>query len=150
MKFLHEVAIAGSLDAIWNVLDDIPRAAACMPGVTDVIHTENDQYQGVIQVQVGPMKFNLTGTVGVNRESDKKGWTMNARAQDNRINGGVQATIDAKLVEQSSNTASLTVTADVQFLGRIGTLGQPLIKRKADEMIEAFTKNLQAAVQSKA
>jgi carbon monoxide dehydrogenase subunit G len=148
MKFVHEVLINGSLDAIWNVLDNIPRAASCMPGVTEMIHTENDQYQGVIQVQVGPMKFNLTGIVGVNREPDKKSWTMKARAQDNRINGGVQATIDAKLSEQSLNIANLNVTADVQFLGRIGTLGQPLIKRKADEMIQAFTKNLQAVVQS--
>ena len=74
-----------------------------------MIHTENDQYRGVVQVQVGPMKFNLTGTVGVNREPDKKSWTMKARAQDNRINGGVQATIDAKLSEQSLNMTNLNV-----------------------------------------
>jgi len=147
MKFAHEVLIDGSIDAIWNVLDDIPRAASCMPGVTEVIHTQDDEYQGVIQVQVGPMKFQLTGTVDVQRAPDTKSWTMKARAQDNRVNGGVQATINAMLAEQSSNVANLNVTADVQFLGRIGTLGQPLIKRKADQMIEAFTKNLQAAVE---
>ena len=38
----------------------------------------------------------------------------------------------------------MQATADLQFSGRLGELGQPLIRRKADAMLEEFTENLQA------
>ena len=46
----------------------------------------------------------------------------------------------------AARSFDLAQTADVHFLGRLGTLGQPLIKRKADEMIQAFSENLRQAV----
>lgn len=146
MKFEHSVSIDGSRDSVWEILNDIPRAASCLPGVNDVRHEKDNTYLGAVRVQVGPMAFSLGGSVDITQDTDAGHWNMRARAQDKRIGGGVQANIDAFLTESSSEATELRVTADVQFLGRLGTLGQPLIKRKADELIQAFAENLQQAV----
>jgi carbon monoxide dehydrogenase subunit G len=42
----------------------------------------------------------------------------------------------------------LDVTADVQILGKIATLGQFAIKRKAKDVVQRFARNLAAELQS--
>jgi carbon monoxide dehydrogenase subunit G len=38
------------------------------------------------------------------------------------------------------------VTADVHLSGRLGELGQPLIRRKADAMVREFAENVREAL----
>ena len=71
---------------------------------------------------------------------------MRVRARDKRVGGGVQASIEVILVERDEDKSELSVKTDVQFIGRLGDLGQPLIKRKADSTIQEFAENLRLAV----
>ena len=47
-----------------------------------------------------------------------------------------------------TRTASGVTGADVSFSGRLGQLGQPLIKKKADDMVQEFAEGLKRAVAS--
>jgi len=38
--------------------------------------------------------------------------------------------------------AELEIVADTTFMGRLGELGQPIIRRKARNTLEEFSKNL--------
>ena len=68
--------------------------------------------------------------------------------RDKRVGGGVQASIEVTLVERDEDKSELSVKTDVQFIGRLGDLGQPLIKRKADSTIQKVAENLRLAVSS--
>jgi len=144
--FEHRVTIEASKNHIWDVLSDFPRAARLMPDVGDVKQKEDGSYGGTMRIRIGPIGLNLSGTIEVQQDDDLGLWNMKASAQDRRVGGGVQADIRVELVGSSSSASELSVTADVQLLGHLGQLGQPLIKRKANSTIQAFAENLKAAV----
>ncbi len=119
-----------------------------MPDVSDVKQQGDGSYGGTMRIRIGPIGLNLAGTIDVQQDDELGLWNMKASAQDRRVGGGLQATIRVELVESSPTASELSVTADVQLLGRLGQLGQPLIKRKANSTIQAFAENLKAAVSS--
>ncbi|MCH8064050.1 MAG: SRPBCC family protein [Chloroflexi bacterium] len=132
-------------DAVWAVLSDFPRAASLMPDAGEVRRSEDGGYEGRMRLRVGPIGLNLSGTVHVEQDDDQGTWSMKAGARDRRVGGGFQAQIDVKLARLSTESSELNIRADVQLLGRLGQLGQPLIKRKAESTIRQFAENLRAA-----
>lgn len=146
MKFEHQVTIDAPREVLWSLLADVPRAARLLPGVEQVESLEDGTYRGTMRIRLGPMGFSFSGTAEVVHNEEEGRWTMNAQAQDRRVGGGVRAIIDASLTEPSAGVTDLHVSADVQFMGRLGQMGQPLIRRKADSIIQEFADGLKRAV----
>jgi len=146
VKFEHTVIIDAPSDAVWAILSDFPRAASLVPDAGELKQSDDGGYEGTMRLRVGPIGLNLSGTVHVEQDDDQGTWSIKAGARDSRIGGGFQAQIDASLKELSVETSELSVRADVQLMGRLGQLGQPLIKRKAESTIRQFAENLRAAV----
>ena len=73
---------------------------------------------------------------------------MRADAADKGAGGAVKAVLAMSLTELPGPTPStlLNLEADAQIMGRIGEFGQPVIRKKADQMVAEFTKNLQNAI----
>lgn len=116
-----------------------------MPGVQDVTQQPDGTYTGKVRIRVGPIGFNLAGTVTMKEDRGAGKWSMTSQAQDPRIGGGVASTVETIITEPSPGSTRMQVSADVQFSGRLGQLGQPLIKKKADSMVKEFTENLKKA-----
>ena len=146
MKFERRLDIEASRSSLWAILSDFPRASRCLPGVEDVKDLGDGKYEGTIKVRVGPVGLRLAGTIEVHQDETAGRWKMQARAQDRKVGGGVRAIIEAALSEQSPSESELWVSADVQFMGRLGEMGQPLIRRKAETAINEFADNLKKAV----
>ena len=147
MIFEHTITVDAPSDEVAAFLADVPKVAACVPGVGDVSLVGDDEYEGRLRVRLGPVGFSLTGQAQV--QSDEDG-TMRARGggRDRRIGAGVDATIEARVEPLGAGESEVRVTADVQFSGRLAELGQPLIRRKADAMVRDFARNMQAAFSS--
>ena len=146
MKFERRLDIPASRESLWAILGDFPQAARCLPGVEDILDLGDGKYEGTMRIRVGPVGLRLTGTVDVHQDETSGRWNMQARAQDKRVGGGVRAIIEAVLSEQAPSESELWVSADIQFMGRLGEMGQPLIKRKAETAINEFAENLKQAV----
>lgn len=145
MKLQHRATVAAPRDRVWSLLMDVPRVASCVPGVESVTPEGDDRYRGRFRVHVGPVRLTLDGDVALSERDDAAGRAvMRANGTDARMGGGVRAVVTLSLVPGTST--EMVVDSDVQILGRIGELGQPLIKRKADEIMSAFAKNLAQAV----
>jgi carbon monoxide dehydrogenase subunit G len=71
---------------------------------------------------------------------------MRADAADKRVGGAVKATMDMQVDEASADTSNLTIVTDAQVMGRIGEFGQPIIRKKADQIMQEFAKNLSKEV----
>ena len=71
---------------------------------------------------------------------------MRADAADKRVGGAVKAVMDMQVDEASADTSNLTIVTDAQVMGRIGEFGQPIIRKKADQIMQEFAKNLSKEV----
>ena len=63
-------------------------------------------------------------------------------ANDRRVGGGVKTNMTMKLNAKTTHESELEIMADTTFMGRLGELGQPIIRRKARNTLEDFMKNL--------
>lgn len=146
MRFENTVIIQAPRQVVWDYLSDFPRAAECLPGVESVKQLDTGDYEGTMKIRIGPIGLSLSGTVSLEMDESEGRWSMRIQARDRRVGAGVSATIKTALSESTPETSELVVTADVQFMGRLGGLGQPLIKRKANSTIIEFAQNLSKAV----
>lgn len=143
MKLDQESSIGAPRDAVWEILMDIPLAASLIPGVKDVSSTGENTYSGIMQVGVGPMKLNLEGELTADANPDDYTWRLEGHANDRRLGGGIRVIVEAAVTEDGADKSGLAVSTDIQFMGRVGTLGQPLIRSRAKSQMKDFVKNLE-------
>ena len=146
MRFENKISVRASKASLDGLLSDIPTVARFIPGVESVTDLGGNAYQGTMKVRVGPMAFTFAGKVEVDQDLPEGRWEMRAQARDPRGGTGVTASINVQMTETDENVTELDIVSDVQFLGRLGEMGQPLIRKKAASTIQEFATNLQQAV----
>ncbi|HLF03701.1 MAG TPA: SRPBCC domain-containing protein [Dehalococcoidia bacterium] len=148
MKLEHRCLVPASRDAAWELLLDVPRVAPCIPGLKEIAPDGPDRYRAALQARVGPMSFNLTGTIQVLGQDRAKGEArFLVDAQERRVGGSVRADLTVQLNSHPSSAqrpeqTELVILTDAAFLGRLGELGQPVIRRKASATVQEFADNL--------
>jgi uncharacterized protein len=145
LKFEHTIDIPASKPKVQAFLKDFERAAKCLPGVEETKAIGNDQYEGRMRIKVGPLGFNIRGKARVEQRPDGA-WVVHGEGKDARIAAGVRATLEATLKETAPEATEVLVQADVTFSGALGGMGQPVIRKKADAMVQEFAENLRRAV----
>ncbi len=141
--------LPASREATWALVMDIPKAAACIPGIIEVTPDGEDRYQATLRARVGPMGMNLSGTITVlSQDADAGEAHFLVEANDRRVGGGVKTNMSMKVIAKSADETGLEIMADTTFMGRLAELGQPLIRRKARNTVEDFSKNLSTLLAS--
>jgi len=142
VKLSHTVTIAAPAEKVWAVVMDVALAARCVPGVAAVTPASEGKFKGSLLVQVGPVRLVLDGDISVTARDDaaRRG-ALRADAKDSRVGGTVRATVDLALRDVAEG-CELRIDSDIQVGGRIGEFGQPVIQRKADQLLAQFAQCL--------
>ena len=143
MKLENRCLVPADIQRTWELLMDIPRAAACVPGMEEVVQQEDGSYRASMRVRVGPMGLTLAGTLRVLEQDSAKGEArFLIEASDRKVGGAVRADLLIQLRSEEENQTELVLNTDTTFIGRLGELGQPLIRRKANNTMQDFARNL--------
>ena len=147
MKLENRCVVPADRDTTWNLVMDLPRVAPCVPGLSCLEADGEDRYKGTLQAQAGPMRVNLAGSVRITAQDADRGEAhFLLEAADRRIGGSVKTTMTLQLTPAEDGHTELTIATDTAFMGALGTLGQPIIRRKAAATVEEFAKNLAGLV----
>jgi carbon monoxide dehydrogenase subunit G len=133
-------------ERLWDFLMDVPAVGRCVPGVETIEAVDGSVYKGGLKVQIGPIRLSLEGTITV-EEADRNAWRarLRAEANDRRLGGGIRARLSLTLTPVEIGTR-VQIDTDLAVLGKIGEFGQPIIRRKADALLEEFARNLRSAL----
>ncbi len=142
MKIEQESQVGAPRADVWGLLQDVPRAAGLIPGVSDVVETGPNTYSGKMTTRVGPMKISLDGELTSTQNAEDYTWRIEGNAKA-MAGGGLRVIVDAAIAEAGSDSSTLTVATDIQFMGKLGTMGQPFIRSKANSQMKDFIKNLE-------
>ena len=149
MQLENKCLVPADRDTTWELVMDIPRVAACIPGVNDVTRAGDDKFNAVMQVRIGPMRLSFSGTILIVDQNKQKGEArFRVEAADRRLGGSFRADMILRLNPLSETQTELSIESDVAFMGKLGELGQPLIRRKAGNTLEDFARNLSQQVNS--
>lgn len=147
MKFEQTVALPSDPRRVWEFVMDVRAVAECIPGIENVEPLGDDRYRMTVKVKVGPVALALQSEIAI-VERDETTWTARLRldAADKRVGGAVKATMAMRLARAGEGT-TLLVETDAQVMGRIGDFGQPMIRKKADQMLGEVAQNMRRSLE---
>lgn len=147
MRFENKAVVPASTDRLWDFLMDIKQVATCIPGVEEVRQMDAENYLGALKIRVGPISLRFEGKMTiVEQDREHLRAAMRAEGADKRAGGAVKATITMTLKELGPNQTELTVDTDANIMGKLGEFGQPVMRKKADQMMQEFAQNVSKRV----
>ena len=135
--------VPSGLGPIWDLILDIPRTAFCVPGLQELEPGEDGSFRATLQARVGPISLTFSGTIRVVEQNPELHLArFRVEGSDRRVGGSFQANMTVRLIPLGPDETQLDISADTTFMGKLGELGQPIIRRKTAATIDQFAKNL--------
>jgi len=148
LHFSEKLEVPAPLPEAWAFIWDAPRLAGCLPGCVGVEELEpGKQYRARFEDHVGPYKVHFNLDIEVKETVPQKRARIFASGKDPKLGITQRVDLTVNLSEAGAGTA-LDVEAEVEILGKVATLGQFVVKRKAQEVVTGFTKNIAAELAS--
>jgi carbon monoxide dehydrogenase subunit G len=149
MKLAGDLTIAAPRQAVFDALRDARLFATCVDGVRDLQEIDATHYRAVIETKVAYIKFNFDVVVEVTRVEPPESIAAKIEGTPRGIVGRLSATSFTTLTEQDGATR-VQYEIEAALTGRLGSLGQPVIRSKAKEMERHFVAKLSAAFAQRA
>jgi uncharacterized protein len=144
MKFTGELTVQAPREAVFAKVRDARFFASCVEGVRDLNEIDSDHYTAVLETRVAYLKFKFQVAVEVVRAEAPREIEAKIEGVPLGIVGRLTATSLTRLVEQDAET-KISYDVDAALTGKLGSLGQPVLRSKAKEMERQFTQRLRAA-----
>lgn len=144
MKFAGEFTVAAHRDAVYARLNDAPFFASCIEGVQDLTQVDETHYTAVLETRIAYIKFKFAVAVEFVEKVPPEKIVAKAEGTPLGIVGRLTSTASASLLEDGTKTI-VTYEMDVALAGKLGSIGQPVLKAKAKEMERSFVRNINAA-----
>jgi carbon monoxide dehydrogenase subunit G len=148
MKFQGNLLIARPVEEVWEFLWDIERLSRCIPGCESVKTVkEREKYELKVKDSVGPITVHLDLLADVKKLEPLKCIEIAMEGKDFKA-GGVRQTMALALASKGNDT-EIGFETDVNVFGRLGTLGYPFVKKKAETVIKEFGDKIKSAMEAK-
>jgi uncharacterized protein len=139
-----EITVAAPREAVFKALSNAPFFASCIDGVRDLTEIDATHYDAVLETRVAYMRFNFKVSVEMTRISPPEEIEAKVEGTPLGMVGRLTATATTRLAETDGNT-TIRYSIDATLTGKLGSMGQPVLKAKAKEMEKQFTARLAAA-----
>ena len=141
MNFAGEITIAAPREAVFKALSDAPFFASCIEGVRDLKAIDATHFDAVLETRIAYMRFNFKVTVEMSRVMPPE--EIEAKVEGTPIGmvGRLTATATTRLADAGGGTV-VRYSIDAALTGKLGSMGQPVLKAKAKEMEKQFSARL--------
>ena len=144
MKFSGELTVQAPRDEVYKAVRDARFFASCVDGVSELNETAPDSYAAVFETKVAYMKFKFKVSVEVVRAEAPREIEAKVEGAPLGIVGRLSATALTRLTEVGDAT-KIAYEVEAALTGKLGSLGQPVLRAKAKDMERQFAARLAAA-----
>jgi uncharacterized protein len=144
MQFAGQVKVKAPRAAVFAALRDARFFASCVEGVSELAEIAPDRYAATLEAKVAYMSFKFKVTVELVRAEPPSEIEAKVEGVPLGIVGRLAAASRATLEEAGEETI-IAYSVDAALTGKLGSLGQPVLRAKAKEMERQFAARLQAA-----
>lgn len=141
MQFEDELTIGVEKQRLWELISDPEMLVELVPGAEEVSRVSETTYTGVIERGLAGITVSLSGEVEMVELDAPDNVVAEATGQDTRTNSRMDATAEMGITEDEDGSA-LSYHVDVEFTGRLASLGSRIVKRKIQSDIETYFANL--------
>jgi carbon monoxide dehydrogenase subunit G len=144
MKFTGDISIGAPREAVFAKVRDARFFASCVEGVQALNEIDPDHYAAVLETKVAYLKFKFNVAVEVVRIVPPSEIEARIEGTPLGIVGRLTASSVTRLSEDNGGTR-VSYEVDAVLTGKLGSLGQPVLRAKAKDMERQFAERLRAA-----
>lgn len=145
-EFERSLLVASDPESVWKTITDVDLVVSWLSVVRSVTEEERlRRYTAVLEDRVGP--FRLKADLSINTDEVKEGEHLVARAegQDRQVGSRLRVEASLTLCDAPDGTR-LDLKASYEVTGRVASLGDSTIRRKAASLVEEFFSNAELAL----
>lgn len=144
MKFTGSIDVPAPRQTVYEKLNDPVFFASCVEGVEDLEEVDATHYNAKLATRIAFINFRFDIAVEIVDQHPPERLTARAVGKPIGKAGRLTATSGAMLENHGDGTR-VNYEIDVALSGKLGSIGQPVLKSKAREMEKGFAKNLKSA-----
>jgi carbon monoxide dehydrogenase subunit G len=147
MKVSGEFTVDAPRDAVFGTLRDANSFVRFVDGVSDLKEIATNRYEAVFETKIAYLKFRFKVAVQVTRSEEPSRIEAKIEGTPLGVVGRLIATSVTKL-EPAGRQTKVTYSVESALTGKLGSIGQPVLRAKAKDMEKQFAVRLQAAFAS--
>ena len=144
MTVSGECTVGAARDAVFDKLADPQFFASCFDGVSGLTETGPGRYDATFETTVAYMRFRFTMQVEMVRVDRPDTIEARIEGSPSGMVGRLAATTSTTLTDTPTGTR-IAYRIESVLTGKLGSLGQPVLKAKARDMERQFVDRLRAA-----
>jgi len=145
MKLAGEYIFDGPREQVWELVRDPEALASALPGAQSLNQVSENEYEGQMNVRVGPVAGVFSGRVVISDEVPPESYTLSVEGRGNP--GFANGTGQVQLVDQGDGTTLMKYEGELQVGGRLASVGQRLIESVSKSMTRQGLESLNQALQ---
>jgi len=149
MKFTGDIMVEAPREAVYAKVRDARFFASCIEGVQELVEIDGDHYTAVMETKVAYLKFKFNVSVEVVRADPPREIEAKVEGTPLGIVGRLTASSVTRLAEDGGGT-KVSYEIEAALTGKLGSLGQPVLRAKAKEMEKKFAERMRAAFAAEA
>jgi carbon monoxide dehydrogenase subunit G len=147
--FEERFTVKASPDTVWAFLLDPKRLAPCIPGCDELEVIDERTYRVRLTVKVGFLSTRQDLRLEIVEADPPRRLVSEGRGEDSRLGSRVEVRTRLELSPDGEGATAVAYASDVTVLGRLGSIGDAVMKVKAKELAGLFAKKVTAALESK-
>lgn len=147
MNVSGEFTIDAPREQVFDAIRDPRRFVTFIDGVHDLKEIDPTHYEAVFETKVAYLKFKFAVTVKVTRIEAPGEIEARIEGVPLGIVGRLVATSTTKLID-AGNETKVSYSVESTLAGKLGSIGQPVLRSKAKDMEKQFASRLRAAFAS--
>jgi carbon monoxide dehydrogenase subunit G len=144
MIITGEIILPAPREKVFQVLQNATFFASCVEGVRDLKEIDATHYDAVLETKVAFMKFTFKVSVEVTKLSPPDRIEAKIEGTPLGIVGRMTAVSVTDLIDAGGETL-VKYSIDAGITGKLGSMGQPVLKAKAKDMEQKFAAKMRAA-----
>jgi uncharacterized protein len=149
MKLTGDITIKAPRDKVFEALCDPKFFASCIDGIRDLTEIDATHYDAVLETKVAYLQFKFKVLVELTRVEPPSELEAKIEGTPLGVVGRLAAVSRTTLSDDADGTA-VRYEIDTSLTGKLGAIGQPVLKSKAKQMEKQFFTRLRAAFEEAA
>ncbi|WP_416841272.1 CoxG family protein [Haloferax sp. DFSO52] len=151
MHLEGEQAFDAPVATVWDVSFQAEVLETCIPGAQSVERLSETEFSAEVRRGMASISVTMDLLFEVVEDDRPSGVVVTMEGSDNRTNSTAAGDISIESgVVDDGESSVLNYAADIEFTGRLASLGSRLIKRQIDKDLSTFFDGLQEEIESEA
>jgi hypothetical protein len=147
MKLEGEYTFDGPREEVWKIIRDPEVLSTALPGTQSLNQVSENEYQGEMNVRIGPVAGEFSGKITVSNEVPPERCTLTVDGKGKP--GFVNGTGNLQLIPQEDGKTLMKYEGEMQIGGRLASVGQRLLDSASKSIINQGLAAMNAALQAR-